>query len=402
LIVNSMTSSLKDKPAGLIRQWWREVRNPSRQRPDYVLLGLIGAIVVIGLVVLYSASSVVGFQDFGSSSYYVRQQILKGVLPGLVFLWVAARVPSGWWQSAAIPFMILAIGLLVATFIPGVGAAHRNIRSWIDLGSISFQPSELAKLALVVYLARWLSSRREHQVRGWLSGLLPFFIFLAIIGLLLMLQPDLGTLIITVAIALTVYMIGGARFRHLAIIVGVGVAAVLLLAQLAPYRAARLTTFLNPTSDLQGTGYHVNQAVLAIGAGGWWGRGLGQSVQKYDYLPEAQGDSIFAVMAEEFGFLLTLGFIALWIFTIMRIWRVAAQAPDRFSQLVVSGIVSWFAWQSVLNIGGMLRLVPLTGLPLPFISYGGTAMTVNLLVVGIVLSISRTCRPITSAHKPVR
>ena len=165
---------------------------------------------------------------------------------------------------------------------------------------------------------------------------------------------------------------------------------------------ARLTTFLNPTSDLQGSGYHVNQAVLAIGAGGWWGRGLGQSVQKYDYLPEAQGDSIFAVMAEEFGFLLTLGFIALWIFTIMRIWRVAAQAPDRFSQLVVSGIVSWFAWQSVLNIGGMLRLVPLTGLPLPFISYGGTAMTVNLLVVGIVLSISRTCRPVTSVRQPVR
>jgi cell division protein FtsW len=191
---------------------------------------------------------------------------------------------------------------------------------------------------------------------------------------------------------MTMFMLGGASFRHLGLMVAAGVIAVVVLAQVAPYRAARLTTFLHPSLDPQGTGYHVNQAMLAIGAGGIWGRGLGQSVQKYNYLPEAQGDSVFAVMAEEFGFLLTLGFLVLWAALIARAWRIAATAADRFSQLVAGGIVAWFAWQSVFNIGGMLRLVPLTGLPLPFMSYGGTAMAVNLFVVGVLLSISRNCR----------
>lgn len=380
------------KPLGSLASWWSDLRHRSSLRPDYGLLAAVAATVAVGLVVLYSASSVVGVQSYGSAGFFVQQQVLKGVLPGLLFLWVAARVPYAWWQKLAVPAAVGAVLLLVATFIPGVGAEHRNVRSWIDLGPLSFQPGELAKLALVLYLGRWLASRRQHQLADWWGGVAPFLVFLGILGVLLMLQPDLGTLTVVAAIGLSMFALGGMAWRHLAAIVGVGVAGVVLLALVAPYRADRLAAFLNPAADPQGIGYHVNQAMLAVGAGGLLGRGLGQSVQKYNYLPEVQGDSVFAIMAEELGFIITLAFLALWVWLLLRAWRVAATAPDRFSQLVAGGITAWFAWQAFFNIGGMLRVVPLTGLPLPFISYGGTAMAVNLLVVGILLSISRSCR----------
>ncbi len=386
------------KPPGTFASWWGDLRHRSSQPPDYALLAAVAATVAVGLVVLYSASSVVGLQTYGSATYFVKQQVLKGVIPGFFFLWIAARLPSAWWPKVATWAAAAALLLLVATFIPGVGAEHRNVRSWIDLGPLSFQPGELAKLALILYFGRWLASRSKHQVADWWGGVAPFFVFLGILGTLLMLQPDLGTLIVVAAIGLSMFALGGAAWKHLAAIVGVGVAGVVALALVAPYRADRLAAYINPGADPQGIGYHVNQAMLAVGAGGLLGRGLGQSVQKYNYLPEVQGDSVFAVMAEELGFIITLAFLALWVWLLLRAWRVAATAPDRFSQLVAGGVTAWFAWQAFFNIGGMLRIVPLTGLPLPFISYGGTAMAVNLLVVGILLSISRSCRAVPAGH----
>lgn len=387
-----MSTPARLKPPGAIRRWIADVRHRGGPPPDYGLLAAVGATVAVGLVVLYSASSVVAVQSYGSPGYFVLQQVVKGVIPGAVFLWLAARMPHERWRKLAVPAAVAALALLVATFIPGVGAEHRNVRSWIDLGPLSFQPGELAKLALVLYFARWMSSRRQHQLAEWQSGVLPFLVFICVLGGLLMLQPDLGTFTVVAAIGFTMFALGGASWKHLGALVGLGVAAVVALALLAPYRAARLTAFLNPDVDPQGIGYHVNQAMLAVGAGGLLGRGLGQSVQKYNYLPEVQGDSVFAVMAEELGFILTLAFLALLLWLLLRAWKVAATAPDRFTQLVAGGIAAWFAWQTFFNIGGMLRLVPLTGLPLPFISYGGTAMAVNLAVVGILLSISRGCR----------
>ena len=388
------------KPPGTTARWWSDLRHRSGQSPDYALLAAVVGVVAVGLVVLYSASSVVGVQTYGSASYFVGQQVLKGIIPGLIFLWLAARLPYQWWSKLALPVAIITLLLLVATFIPGIGAEHRNVRSWIDLGPLSFQPGEIAKLALVLYFGRWLANRREHQLADWWGGAVPFLVFLGILSLLLMLQPDLGTLIVVAAIALSMFALGGAAKRHLVTILAAGIVGVVLLAMLAPYRVARLTAFINPSADPQGIGYHVNQAMLAVGAGGLLGRGLGQSVQKYNYLPEAQGDSVFAVMAEELGFILSLAFLALWLWLLLRAWRVAMTAPDRFSKLVAGGIAAWFAWQSFFNIGGMLRLVPLTGLPLPFISYGGTAMVVNLVVVGILLSISRSCRTVRVAGRP--
>lgn len=372
-----------------LRDWFSDLRHGSRRQIDYVLLGVLLSIVIIGLIVLFSASSVVSFQGYGESGYYLRRQIIVGVIPGLILLWAASRMPYAWWRKVAVPFMILAIILMVATFIPGIGSVHRNVRSWINLGIFSFQPSELAKLALIIYFALWLEKRREHEVRTWSTGMAPFLIFLAFICGLLIKQPDLGTMIIIVFIAVCMFMLGGASFKQLLAITVGGALCILLLANLAPYQTERLTIFLHPEQDPQGIGYHVNQALLAIGAGGLWGRGLGQSVQKYNYLPEVQGDSIFAVMSEELGFVLTLGFLILFFYFLLRAWRVAQSAPDRFSQLLAGGIVSWFTFQTVLNIGGMLRIVPLTGLPLPFVSYGGTAMAINLMAVGVLLSISR-------------
>jgi cell division protein FtsW len=388
------------KPPGTAARWWSDLRHRSSQSPDYALLAAVVGMVVIGLVVLYSASSVVGVQTYGSTTYFVTQQVLKGILPGFVLMWLAARLPYHWWFKLAVPVAIVTVLLLIATFIPGIGAEHRNIRSWIDIGPLSFQPGELAKLALVLYFGRWIASRRQYQLADWWGGAVPFLVFLGILSILLMLQPDLGTLIVVAAVALSMFALGGAAWRHLTAIIGVGLAGVVLLAMLAPYRAARLTAFINPSVDPQGIGYHVNQAMLAVGAGGLLGRGLGQSVQKYNYLPEAQGDSVFAVMAEELGFILSLAFLALWLWLLLRAWRVATTAPDRFSQLVAAGITAWLAWQSFFNIGGMLRVVPLTGLPLPFISYGGTAMLVNLVVVGILLSISRSCRVLPATSRP--
>lgn len=379
------------------RAWLSDIVKPNRQQPDYGLLMLLGIILLFGLVVLTSASSVEAVQKYHSSLYFLRRQLLLGVLPGIVLLWLAVRTPYWWWKKIAVWAMVAAVLLLVASFIPGVGEAHRGVHSWINLGPLTFQPSELVKLMFVVYLARWLEGRREHQLRDWTVGMIPFLIILGILCTLLILQPDLGTMVVMVLIGISMFMLGGASFKHLLLLILGGAVCILLLVNLAPYRAARLTTFLHPEQDPQGIGYHVNQALLAIGSGGLWGRGLGQSVQKYNYLPEVQGDSIFAVMAEEFGFLLTAAFLFLWIWFLLKAWRVTLAAPDRFSQLVAGGIVSWLAWQSILNLGGMLRLVPLTGLPLPFVSYGGTAMAVNFLAVGVLLSISRYCR--TSAAK---
>lgn len=379
-----------------LRAWLNDVFKANRQQPDYSLLMVLGIIVLVGLIVLTSASSVEAVQKYHNSLYFLIRQLTMGLLPGLILLWLAMRTPYWWWKKIAVGAMVIAMLLLVASFIPGIGEAHRGVRSWINLGLITFQPSELVKLMLVVYLARWLEGRHEHQLHDWTMGFVPFLVILGILCALLILQPDLGTMVVIVLIGISMFMLGGASLKQLLSLILGGAVCIFLLVNLAPYRAARLTTFLHPEQDPQGIGYHVNQALLAIGSGGLWGRGLGQSVQKYNYLPEVQGDSIFAVMAEEFGFLLTVAWLVLWVWFLLKAWRVTLAAPDRFAQLVAGGIVAWLAWQSILNLGGMLRLVPLTGLPLPFVSYGGTAMAVNFLALGVLLNISRYSRIINA------
>lgn len=363
---------------------------PKPKHPaDYVLLSLIAGLLVFGLVMLTSAAGPLGFDKFGDTYWFVKHQLLFGVLPGLVGMAVLSRVPYDVWRRMAGVLLIVSIVLLVLVFIPGIGADFGTARSWISVAGFSFQPAEIVKLTFLLYLAAWFEQRGEKDVKDAQTGLVPFVTVLGIIMLLMILQPDVGTMAVIVAIAFAVYFSAGAPWHHLLALGGAGAGVFFLLIALAPYRAARFTTFLHPELDPQGVGYHINQALLAIGSGGLFGLGYGHSRQKFQYLPEVAGDSIFAVVAEELGFVLSAAVVVAFGFLARRMLRIASLAPDKFSQFVVVGVMAWITFQAFINIGAMVALMPITGVPLPFISYGGTSMLMVLSALGIVLNISR-------------
>lgn len=367
------------------------MRKARASAPDYVFLGLTGALTLFGLIALSSASSVLSFERFQSSFYLLGHQFLFGLIPGFILFAVALRTPYGVWRRLAVPLLGATLLLLLLVVIPGIGSSFGGARSWFTIGQFSFQPSELAKLTFLIYLAAWFEARGA-DVRDTRYGLAPFLALLLAMTILVALQPDVGTMLIIAVSAVALFVAVGARWHHVGAIAAGGVALLALLIKVAPYRAARLAAFVHPELDPQGVGYHINQALLAIGSGGFFGVGFGNSRQKFRYLPEVTGDSIFAIIAEEMGFLIAAGLIALIGALLWRMFRISARAPDRFSQYLVVGIAAWFGIQSFVNIGSMLGVLPLTGLPLPFISYGGTALAVELLAVGIVGSISRHAR----------
>jgi len=253
----------------------------------------------------------------------------------------------------------------------------------------SLQPAEIVKLTFLFYLAAWLERRGSVGLRDTQAGLIPFVSVLGAIILLIALQPDVGTMAIIVAIAMVVYFVAGAPILHIAGLIVAGSGLLGLLVVLAPYRAARFTTFLYPELDPQGVGYHINQALLAIGSGGIFGLGYGASRQKFEYLPEVSGDSIFAVTAEEMGLIFCLLLVFLFLLFFRRAIKVALAAPDVFGKLVAVGIASWLTIQAFVNIGSMVSIMPMTGVTLPFISYGGTSLAISLAAVGVLLNISR-------------
>jgi cell division protein FtsW len=301
-------------------------------------------------------------------------------------MFICYRIDYHTWKRLAMPLLIASIIGLLLVFVPGIGREVLGARRWIDLG-IAFQPTEIVKLAFLFYLASWLERRQSgfHDAR---TSLLPFVSVLGLITFLVMAQPDLGTMTVIGMIGIAMYFIGGAPIQHFVWIGASSVALFALLVKIAPYRAARFTVFLNPELDPQGIGYHINQALLAIGSGGLFGVGLGHSRQKFNYLPEASTDSIFAIMAEELGFLVILFFLAAFLAFVFRGFRIAREAPDMFGRLLAAGITSWFAFQAFINIGALTGVLPLTGIPLPFVSYGGTALVVALAASGILLNIS--------------
>lgn len=365
-----------------------------RSPPDLQLLAVTAGLVVFGLVALASATGPTGFSKFGDSYYFFKRQLLFGVLPGLFVLFVAARTPIERIKRVA-PLMIIAAAVLLCLgFIPGLRAEYGS-GSWITVFGASLQPSEIAKLCLVLYFAHWLARRDEEQIRGFWSGFVPFGITVAIVIGLMMAQSDLGTTAVIIAFLFSMYISAGAALKHLAVLFAAGVAMFAVFIKIAPYRADRLKIFLRPDLDPQGVGYHINQAMLAIGSGGWFGLGLGKSRQKFQYLPEVAGDSIFAVVSEELGFIVAAAVLLAFLYLIYRGMRIAEQASDPFSRYAAVGITTWIGFQAVLNISAMVGLMPLTGVPLPFVSHGGTAMLANLAAVGVLASIS-------SEHKLVR
>ncbi|MBI5038077.1 MAG: putative lipid II flippase FtsW [Candidatus Kerfeldbacteria bacterium] len=360
----------------------------STHKPDYRIIAIVGVIVLYGLVMLASASSVLSFEKFGDSNYLLKHQLLYGVLIGTVGLIVMAKIDYHVWRKFAFPLMAVTVILLLGVLIPGIGFEYGGARRWIQLGPIIFQPSEMLKLAFILYLAT-LFEKNKEGIKEAGYGLIPFIIIAGSVVFLIMLQPDMGTMVTIALIGFLIFYVAGAPLKHLAILVASAVSLFFVLIKLAPYRAARFTVFLNPALDPQGIGYHINQALLAIGSGGLFGLGLGHSRQKYLYLPEVTGDSIFAIVAEEMGLFMSVALILLFIWFMKRGLLIAKKAPDTFGKLVATGIVIWIVMQAFINIAAMVTLVPLTGIPLPFISYGSSALVTSLVAIGILINISK-------------
>lgn len=350
-------------------------------RADLVLGAGIFALLSIGLIMMYSISPVVAnsYKLFGSQLLYAGL--------GLVVWIVFANINYTTWQRLAGAGLSLA-AFSVLLLIP-FGRSSLGATRWVQLGPITFQPAELLKLALIVYLATWLVSR-GRELTDLKTSVLPFAVMIMIASLVIVVfQKDLGTAAVLVLAAMGMYVAAGMKSAHFWLLTAVGVVLVILAIVAAPHRMGRITTFLHPSKDPTGAGYHVNQAMIGIGSGGLLGNGLGHSIQVYGYLPEATTDSIFAVMAEEFGLVGSLAILALYALVIYRGLMIAAGAPDQFSRYLATGITLWFAAQALINIGAMLSLLPLTGIPLPYISYGGTNLVVSLVGAGMLMNISR-------------
>jgi cell division protein FtsW len=357
-------------------------------KSDMVLLGIVLLLLVFGMLTLSSASSVIAYEKFGNNYYYFIRQFFFGILPGIIGMYLVSKIHFSNWQRFAPLLVIGGILLLIAVFIPGLGFGVGNSKMWIDFKYFLFQPSELMKLVVVIYLASWYDKRAVHA-QDLYYGFLPSLAIVGLIAGLIILQPDLGTMIILTLIAATMFFVGGVKLKYLLSVASVAAVFVWIMIKAAPYRLQRIMAFFNPDIDTRGISYQINQALLAIGSGGLWGYGLGQSRQKYNYLPESIGDSIFAIMSEEMGFVRITIVLLLFLLFAWRGFKIARYAPDTFSKLVAVGITSWIIIQALINIGGITAIMPLTGVPLPFISYGSTAMVISLVGVGILLNISR-------------
>lgn len=358
--------------------------------PDYVLALSVFVLLAIGLIMMYSVSPVLSHKLLGSVSrnyYFVGQLINIGL--GLAAWVVASQIHYHNWRKWAPGLMVVAVITLAALMIPALSFSKNGATRWIQLGPLTFQPAELLKLALIVYLARWFEQRSE-SLRSFWEGLVPFSILLAISSfVVVVLQRDMGTMMVLALAAIGMYFVAGARISHLTALLAAAVAAGWLAIITFPHRVARLATFLDPSRDATGAGYHINQALIAVGSGGLLGLGLGKSIQVYGYLPEAANDSIFAIIAEEFGLVGSLLVLGLFALLVYRGIKVAQAAPDDFGRLTATGITLWFLFQAVINVAAMLSLVPLTGIPLPLISYGGSSLVLTLIGAGILSNISK-------------
>lgn len=365
------------------------MRMVSRYTYDPIFFALTLSLLGVGLFMLASASLSLSLLRFQHPYYYILHQILFGALPGLVLFGFIARISYRFWKKVALLLLLIALGLMVLVFVPGIGMMHGGAQRWIAVGPISFQPSEFLKFAFVIYLAAWLESR-VSDIGSFTLGLLPFLIISGIIASFLILQPDVGTLSVLMATAFTLFALSGATWRQIIVMILVGGALLGILAIAEPYRLNRIITFLDPAHDPQGVGYQIRQALIAIGSGGFWGRGFALSRQKFSYLPEPMGDSIFAVIAEEIGFIGSMSIMALFLFFYVRGMQIARGAKDLFGKFLATGFVLLIIIQAFVNIAAISGLGPLTGIPLSFVSYGGSALALTLAEAGIILNISKT------------
>ena len=357
------------------------------KKVDRFILGIVLALIGFGLVAVSSASAVLSFNRFGNNNYYFFRQLLFAAL-GIFAIYFFSRIDYHLWKKWSFWILLAGFLALALVLLPKVGFRVGSSRSWFSLGSFLVQPSEFVKLAVILYLASWFDRKRSAET-NFLFGIMPPLLISGLTVLLIVIEPDIGTAVMLSIIIFCVLFGAGAKWQYLAGLGSVGIALLWILIKAAPYRAERIITFLDPSLDPLGIGYHINQALLAIGSGGFWGRGFGESIQKHNYLPEPIGDSIFAVMAEEFGFIRIIILLIMFLSLAIASLKLSRQAPDKFSALTIIGITSWITMQTLINIGAITRMLPLTGITLPFISYGGSSLLSLCVAVGIMLNISR-------------
>jgi cell division protein FtsW len=360
----------------------------AHHKPDYTLLAIVFLLVVAGLAILASASSDMGKTQFNNTYYYLEHQLLYGLLPGAVgfalgYLWYYQR-----WKKLALPLLLLSMVVLVLVFTR-FGVMVNGTNRWLRLGPLSFQPAELVKLTYLLYLAAFLSNAKLKRESSIWRGLVPFLIVSALIASLLVAQPATSTVVILLASGAAVYFMSGGKFWHLAAVAAVAALALALVIYVTPYRRARITGFLNLNANTQGANYQVNQGLIAIGSGGLWGAGYGQSAVKSGYLPASIDDSIFAIVGEELGFVGAASIAVLFALFGVRLLWLAARTTDRFGKLLLVGVGTVIPLQAFVNMAAISGVVPLTGVPLPFISYGGTALAVFLTMSGIAANVTR-------------
>lgn len=353
-------------------------------RPDLILLGVVSVLILFGLLMIYNASPVTSERDFGDPTRLARLQLIwavGGIFASIILYKINYKV----WEKLSPLIIIGALGLLLAVFIPGIGLKIYGAQRWIGVGTLfSIQPSEFVKLAYIIYLAAFLAKKVK---------ILPFASVTVFLMLVLILQRDLGTAVVISLSGLLIYFLSGAPLVQFLIIVPTGILAVFGFIFSSAYRRERFLTFLHPNSDPSGAAYHINQILISLGSGGWFGVGLGQSRQKYGYIPEVTTDSIFAVIGNELGFVGSAIFISLLFLIVFRSFKIASNAPDKFGQLLAAGIGIWVGLQVFVNLSGMVALLPLTGVPLPFISYGGSSLLSVFFAVAILLNISKYSKP---------
>ncbi|MFA5736757.1 MAG: putative peptidoglycan glycosyltransferase FtsW [Candidatus Paceibacterota bacterium] len=363
------------------------MKSTKNKKPDRFLFGLILTLITGGFVIFSSAALGQVGRTSASFSIVALKQLLI-LLGGFVIMVIVSNIPYKKWRKYSPYLFGLALILTCLVFVPKLGFGTGGAKRWLDLRFTTFQPSEFLKFGLIVFLSAWLATRKE-KIKDLKEGLLPFLIFLGMVCFILIKQPDTGTLMVTTIAALGLFVIAGGKWSHLMIILLIGILMIGVLALFRPYVKERLITYINPRHDLQDSSWQINQSLIAIGSGGIIGRGFGQSIQKFNFLPEPIGDSIFAVAGEEFGFVGTLIIVILFLTFALWSLKIINQIKDPFGRLLGAGMVFIITAQSFINIGAMIGIIPLTGVPLVFISHGGTALFFALIEVGIILNISK-------------
>ncbi len=359
--------------------------------PDWLLIGAVLALTFIGLVFMYSSSFAISLELYGETDFFAKRQLIGAALGAAAFV-AFSLIDYRVWRRFSPLIMLGALVLLVAVLLPGVGFEQNGARRWIQIGSLpALQPSEFAKLAIVIYVAAWLAAKGEDIKRIPL-GLLPFAMIIGFVGFLLMAEPDLGTFVAIASVGVVMFFLAGASMRHMAVLAAGGVSVLLAIVFVVGYGLERVKAFLSAEEMPQEAGFQIVNLVHTLGSGGLTGVGIGASRQKFFYVPSAHTDGVFAIIGEETGILGAMIVLALFALVVYRGIRAAMHASDRFGMLLAFGIVSWIGLQTFFNIAGITRTIVLTGIPLPFVSFGSSALIATLAAAGVLVSISRRAR----------